>query len=142
MFNLCWLNINAQINYYWRSLEFIITINPNKIINYLIKHDYKYKFPLNMHKRRDQAITIKSSSNIIIIIIIMLKHNNSKILGMILTRLITNPSMSLSIKNQSFNPNMILTWIKIRKNIGSTILLIILNNKVTLDMVLGIKITI
>ena len=73
----------------------------------------------------------------------MLKHNkNSKILGMILTRLITNPSMSLSNKNQMFNPNMILRIINIRKNIGSIILLIILNIKVTLDMILGIKITI
>ena len=68
----------------------------------------------------------------------MLKHNNSNILGMILTRLITNPSMSLSIKNQSFNPNMILTIINIRKNIGS-IVTIIFNIKVTLDMILGIS---
>ena len=68
----------------------------------------------------------------------MLKHKNSKILGMILTRLITNPSMSLSNKNQIFNPNMILTIINIRKNIGSIVLLIILNIKVTLDMILGI----
>ena len=73
----------------------------------------------------------------------MLKHNkNSKILGMILTRLITNPSMSLSNKNQIFNPNMILTIINIRKNIGSIVLLIILDIKITLDMILGIKITI
>ena len=72
----------------------------------------------------------------------MLKHNNSKILGMILTRLITNPSMSLSNKNQSFNPNMILKIINIRKNIKGIILLIILNIKITLDMILGIKITI
>ena len=72
----------------------------------------------------------------------MLKHNNSKILGMILTRLITNPSMSLNIKNQIFNPNMILTIINIKKNIGSIILLIILDIKFTLDMMLGIKITI
>ena len=73
----------------------------------------------------------------------MLKHNkNSKILGMILTRLITNPSMSLSNKNQIFNPNMILTIINIRKNIKGIILLIILDIKVTLDMILGIKIAI
>ena len=70
----------------------------------------------------------------------MLKH--SKILGMILTRLITNPSMSLSNKNQIFNPNMILTIINIRKNIGSIILLIIFDIKFTLDMILGIQITI
>ena len=68
-----------------------------------------------------------------------LKHNkNSKILGMILTRLITNPSMSLSNKNQIFNPNMILTIINIRKNIGS-IAGIIFNIKITLDMILGIS---
>ena len=109
-----------------------------------------------MHKRCDQAITIniiKQHNNnhhnnnnhhykiITIIIIIMfmliLKHNNSKILGMILTRLITNPSMSLSNKNQIFNPNMILTIINIRKNISSIILLIVLDIKVTLDMILG-----
>ena len=72
----------------------------------------------------------------------MLKHNkHSKILGMILTRLITNPSMSLSNKNQIFNPNMILAIINIRKNIGS-IIAIIFNIKVTLDMILGIIITI
>ena len=69
----------------------------------------------------------------------MLKHNNSKILGMILTRLITNPNMSLSNKNQSFSPNMILTIINIRKNIESIVLLIILDIKVTLDMILGIS---
>ena len=68
----------------------------------------------------------------------MLKHNNSKILGMILTRLITYPSMSLNNKNQSFNPNMILTIINIRKNIGS-IATIIFNIKITLDMILGIS---
>ena len=68
---------------------------------------------------------------------LILKHNNSKILGMILTRLITNPSMSLSNKNQIFNPNMILTIINIRKNIGS-IVTIIFNIKITLDMILGI----
>ena len=69
----------------------------------------------------------------------MLKHNNnSKILGMILTRLITNPSMSLSNKNQIFSPNMILTIINIRKNIGS-IVTIIFNIKITLDMILGIS---
>ena len=69
----------------------------------------------------------------------MLKHNfTSKILGMILTRLITNPSMSLSNKNQIFNPNMILTIINIRKNIGS-IVTIIFNIKITLDMILGIS---
>ena len=73
---------------------------------------------------------------------LILKHNkNSKILGMILTRLITNPSMSLSNKNQIFNPNMILTRINIRKNIGS-ITRIIFNIKITLDMILGIIITI
>ena len=72
----------------------------------------------------------------------MLKHNkNSKILGMILTRLITNPSMSLSNKNQSFNPNMILTIINIRKRIKG-IITIIFNIKITLDMILGIIITI
>ena len=71
-----------------------------------------------------------------------IKHNHSKILGMILTRLITNSSMSLNNKNQSFSPNMILTIINIRKNIGSIILYIILGIKVTLDMILGIKITI
>ena len=54
----------------------------------------------------------------------MLKHKNSKIIGMILTRLITNPSMSLNNKN-------------IRKNIGS-IVGIIFNIKNTLDMLLGI----
>ena len=69
----------------------------------------------------------------------MLKHNNSKILGMILTRLITNPSMSLSNKNQIFSPNMILTIINIRKNIKGIILLIILDIKITLDMILGIS---
>ena len=69
---------------------------------------------------------------------LILKHNNSKILGMILTRLITNPSMSLSNKNQIFNPNMILTIINIRKNIGS-IITIIFNIKITLDMILGIS---
>ena len=69
----------------------------------------------------------------------MIKHNNdSKILGMILTRLITNPRMSLSNKNQIFNPNMILTIINIRKNIGS-IIAIIFNIKITLDMILGIS---
>ena len=68
----------------------------------------------------------------------MLKHNNSKILGMILTRLITNPSMSLSNKNQIFNPNMILTIINIRKNIKG-IITIILDIKFTLDMILGIS---
>ena len=68
----------------------------------------------------------------------MLKHNNSKILGMILTRLITNPSMSLSNKNQIFNPNMILTIINIGKKIGS-IVRIIFNIKITLDMILGIS---
>ena len=70
---------------------------------------------------------------------LILKHNNnSKILGMILTRLITNPSMSLSNKNQIFNPNMILAIINIRKRIGS-IVTIILNIKITLDMILGIS---
>ena len=69
----------------------------------------------------------------------MLKHDkNSKILGMILTRLITNPSMSLNNKNQIFNPNMILTIINIRKNIGS-IVTVIFNIKITLDMILGIS---
>ena len=68
----------------------------------------------------------------------MLKH--SKTLGMILTRLITNPSMSLRNKNQIFNPNMILTIINIKKNIGS-IITIIFNIKITLDMILGIIIT-
>ena len=66
----------------------------------------------------------------------MLKH--SKILGMILTRLITNPSMSLSNKNQIFNPNMILTIINIRKRIKG-IIAIIFNIKITLDMILGIS---
>ena len=71
---------------------------------------------------------------------LILKHNiNSKILGMILTRLITNPSMSLSNKNQIFNPNMILTIINIRKKIKGIILLIILDIKITLDMILGIS---
>ena len=70
---------------------------------------------------------------------LILKHNkHSKILGMILTRLITNPSMSLSNKNQIFNPNMILKIINIRKNIGS-IITIIFNIKITLDMILGIS---
>ena len=71
----------------------------------------------------------------------MLKHNNSKILGMILTRLITNPSMSLSNKNQIFNPNMILTIINIRKNIGSIagIIISIFDIIITLNMILGIS---
>ena len=71
----------------------------------------------------------------------MLKHNNSKILGMILTRLITNPSMSLSNKNQIFNPNMILTIINIRKKIEG-IVTIIFSIKIALDMILGIIIAI
>ena len=57
---------------------------------------------------------------------------------MILTRLITNPSMSLNNKNQSFNPNMILTIINIRKKIEGIILLIIRDIKFTLDMILRI----
>ena len=52
---------NGQTNYYWRSLEIIITLTLNKIINYLIKRDYKYEFPLNMHKRCDYAITISNN---------------------------------------------------------------------------------
>ena len=70
---------------------------------------------------------------------VILKHNNnSKILGMILTRLITNPSMSLNNKNQSFNPNMILTIINIRKRIKG-IIAILFNIKINLDMILGIS---
>ena len=119
LFNLCWLNINAQINLLLAITWIIIKLTLNKIINYLIKRDYKYKFPLNLQERawssnNDEYIT---SSNIIIIIIIIkiimliikLRYN-SKTLCMILTRLITKPSMSLSIKDQSFSPNMILTW--------------------------------
>ena len=90
-----------------------------------------------MHKRRDQAITINikqhnNRNNNNNNIHNMVKHNKSKILGMILTRLITNPSMSLNNKNQNFNPNIILTIINIRKNIKGIILLIILGVKVTL----------
>ena len=76
---------------------------------------------------------------IIIMFMLILKHNkNSKILGMILTRLITNPRMSLSNKNQIFSPNMILAITNIRKNIGS-IITIIFNIKITVDMILGIS---
>ena len=57
---------------------------------------------------------------------------------MILTRLITNPSMSLSNKNQIFNPNMILTIINIRKRIKG-IIAIIFDIKTNLDMILGIS---
>ena len=74
---------------------------------------------------------------------LILKHNNnSKILGMILTRLITNPSMSLSNKNQIFNPNMILTIINIRKNVGSIVTIIFnIFDIITfsLNMILGIS---
>ena len=67
----------------------------------------------------------------------MLKHNkNSKILGMILTRLITNPSMSLSIKDQIYSPNMILTWI-LGKTIKGIIEIIIDIIFFTLNMILG-----